>query len=744
MAKYLIGLLDAVPSFDQAYTYHTTTLLRIGDRVLVPFGAKQEPREGVVLGHDSSDIEAKPVISRLSARPLAHDLVESLQWAEDYYVAPIGGLARLALPRAVRYQLELSYDVLDQELPEQTITDLTAGRLSGRQIDQLVENGQLARIYSAQPKALPGRRYFLLDDRAALEALQAELSLRQKIIHQVIDRLLRDGQMAVSKSIKTQHIERLSQAGVRLIIKPAQPEPNQPAESLPELNRAQRDIAGAITSGSHILYGPPASGKTTLLYELIRRCLAQGYQAVYLVGERLLAEQVSHRLKQLFAQPVATLHGQLSEGEIRQYHHFIASGDYPIVVGTRNSVLAPFHNLGLIVIDDFHDDAFYSDEPAVDFRRLALDYADRLDIPIVLASSTPDLSFLADEAITKHYLAEPIHPVERRYELVDMKTQLVGPASAWLSRPLEQALDRKSLLFLNRIGYASLVICRQCSQALSCPGCAQPLMYQKTERRLQCRACGTSQAVPAACPACGSDQFDYVGLGLERLADVLAVKYPDKKIRQFDSRSLRKKTDLAKAGDWLEQADILLATQILTKGHIIPDLSVVGLLSPDTMLYTPEYRAREKCFQTIIQVAGRVGRDQPGEVYIQTYTPDHDVYGLAAQQDIPGFYRREYQLRKMHGLPPLTHMIKLVVADRTRASAQDYADKLCRLLSDRFDYTFKGPYSPLFEKVSGLYRQQILVSHTSQMSDLKDFLRSVKPRRSVRLSVLVDPLTTLY
>lgn len=745
MANYSVVLLEAVRSFDQFYTYHTTTPLQPGDRVLVPFGAKDEPMEAVIFGEAEAIEDSKPIIRQLQAEPLSHRLIETLRWAEDYYVAPIGALAKLALPKAVRFEPRLHYEILDPSLDEETKNRIFEGSLPGKQLTQLVEAGRIARIYSAEKKGLPSARYFQRGTLESIKAFQQELSQKQTILHHVLEELLDHEILPVAPNITPKHIELLEErTDARLVRLPKRPEKNQVEEKLPELTPDQRVIASKLVSGSHLIYGPPASGKTTILMEQIRQTLDNGQQAVILVPERLLAEQLSERLRLYFPEPIATIHSQLSEGEIRERYHFIARGDYRIIVGTRNAILTPLLDPGLIAIDDFHDDAFYSDEPPVDFRRLAIDYAIRLNIPLVLTSSTPDLIYLSDESIEKHYLTDSFYPVERRFHIVDMKSQFVGERSAWLSQPLEQAVQQKSLLFLNRIGYASLVVCRSCSEALKCPECDQPMMLHHRINKLQCRLCGISQPVPRQCPNCQGEAFELIGLGLEQLAEVLRKRYPDRIIRQFDSHSLRKKSDLDKVDRWLSEADILLATQILTKGHDIPGLKVVGLLSPDTMLYSPEFRSREKTFQTMIQVGGRVGRVEEGDVYLQTYTPESDVYQLAAAGDILGFYRKEYQLRKLHRLPPHGRMIKLVVADKTLSETTDYAEKLSALLQNRFSYTIKGPYRPIFDKVGAYYRRFLLIQDESTMDDLKDFLRSVQPRRSVRLQVIVDPLTTLY
>lgn len=745
MADYSLVLLEAVRSFDQTYTYQATTPLQIGERVLVPFGAKDEPKEAVVFGEAEAAAATKPIIRKLQVDRLSPELIETLRWAEDYYVAPIGALAKLALPKAVRFDASLRYEILDPTLDETTRQRIGAGVLPGKELTQLVEAGRIARIYSADKKALPSQRFLERGTVESLRQLQDSLSQRQTVVHHVIEELLDQARIPVPGNVTAKHI-RLLEAGsdARLVRRPKRPDNNQVVDELPPLSAEQQAIADQLAAGTHLIYGPPASGKTTILIDRIRHTLDQGLQAIVLVPERLLAEALSQRLRQSFVEPIATIHSGLSGGEIRERYHFVAEGDYRIIVGTRNAILAPLKEPGLIAIDDFHDDAFYSDEPPVDFRRLAIRYAAELAIPLILSSSTPDLIYLSDESITKHYLPQSFHPVSRQTHIIDMTTQLVGAKTAWLSRPLEEALDEKSLLFLNRIGYASLVVCRQCGRAIRCPKCQQPMMLHQKQRRLQCRQCGVSQPLPTSCPDCSGASFDYIGLGLEKLRELLELRYPTKHLRQFDSHSLRKKSDQAEVGRWLSQADILLATQILTKGHEIPGLKVVGLLSPDTLLYTPEYRGREKCFQTIIQVGGRVGRTQPGAVYLQTYTPESDVYQLAAKGDIPGFYRLEYRLRQRHRLPPHTHMIKLVVADKTRGDTEAYAQKLTALLKGRFDYTIKGPYSPMFERVGGYYRQALLIQDESTMDDLKDFLRSVRPRRSVRLQVVVDPLITLY
>ena len=744
LTNYQVVLLEAVRSFDQLYTYSSTTPLRIGERVLVPFGPKDDPKEGVVFDTTGVVAPVKPIIRRLDAPMLPEALLGMLQWAMDYYVAPIGALVGLALPKALRYTSRLDYVILDETLDEVHQEAILAGSLSGKELQQLIAEGRIRRNYASEPKPIPMIRQLKRTDETLLRAFQSDLPKRNRILHRTIESLLIEDQIPLEKAMNRSHLKLLLSSGaVELIHHPDEPTSRSQHIDI-HLTQEQRLIANHLSAGQHLIYGVPASGKTTILMHEVRRCIQKGKQALLLVPEQLMAEHLARQLETIFSEPITTLHGRLSDGEIRRCHHHIRTGQSRIIVGTRNALLAPFQELGFIGLDDFHDDAFVSDDPAVDFRKMAMDYATRLRIPLILSSSTPDLQFLSEPTLEKHFLDVPYQSWEREYHLIDLRQEVLRDVDGRLSRSLREALDHKCLLFLNRIGYSGFVVCRSCGEVMTCPTCHQPMLYHQSTNRLLCRQCGVAQPMPKVCPHCQGEDFEFAGMGLEKLAELLERMYPDKSIERFDSYSLRKKSDLTGLTERMAQADILLASQILTKGYEIPGLEVVGLLSPDTVLYTPEYRGREKCFQNLIQVAARVGRTAPGQVFIQTYTPEHDVYQKAIRQDIRGFYRQEYQLRKLHGLPPLRHMIKLVVSHPDQESARAYAQRLADLLSGRFDYSIQGPYLGIFEKISGFFRYHLIIKDETTMDDLKAFLRQHQPRGQVRLHVVVDPLSLLY
>lgn len=744
LINYHVVLLEAVRSFDQFYTYSSTTPLQLGERVLVPFGPKDEPKEAVVFGKSPGVEGMKPIIRRLDTAPIARELIQSLKEAEEYYVAPIGALVKLALPKAVRHEVAQEFTIVDETLPKDVQEKVLQQSLPGKELQRLVEEGAIFRTYSASLTRLPTERFLkLLNDKRLID-YQATLSSRQKLLHHTIEWLLEEELIPLEQRLTKKHVDELLASGaVQQFHLPKLPLGSSSFQEL-TLTDEQAKVAKDLSSGSHLIYGVPASGKTHLVMHQVRACLASGKQALILVPEQLMAEHLHQRLSEVFSEPIAMLHGRVSDGALRRQYHWIQEGTYRIVVGTRNALFAPFQSLGLIAVDDFHDDAFYSDEPPVDFRRIAIDYAQRLNIPVLLSSSTPDLLYLSDTSLTKHYLASPYENYQRRFHLVDMRQQVMNEAHPLLSTDLLHRLNQKTLLFLNRIGYAGFVLCHRCGQVISCPQCQQAMLYHQSSQRLQCRQCGISQTMPKQCPNCQGETFEFSGMGIERLDEILRERYPEKKITRFDSHSLRLKQEREQLTKRLHEADILLATQILTKGYEIPDLTVVGLLSPDTMLYTPEFRSREKCFQTVLQVAGRVGRTSPGDVYLQTYTPENDVYQKAVNQDVQGFYRQEYQLRKLHGLPPHRHVIKLVVAHQEQAKVASYATKLAELLKSRFEYEVFGPYQGMFEKVGAFYRYHLYLKADNTMDDLKDFLRGLQPRGQIRLMVVVDPLTLLY
>jgi len=502
---------------------------------------------------------------------------------------------------------------------------------------------------------------------------------------------------------------------------------------LPLTNSQQTAIApilNSIESNRHevfLLYGVTGSGKTEIYLQSIQEVIERGQEAIVLVPEISLTPQMVNRFKGRFGDLVAVLHSGLSAGEKYDEWRKIQRKEVKVAVGARSAIFAPFENLGIIIIDEEHETSYKQEEmPRYHARDVAIERAKNYHCPVVLGSATPSLeSFARAQKKVYHLLSLPNRMNNQSLpsvEIIDMREELRnGNRSMFSSKLFEMLKDRiekkqQSVLFLNKRGHSSFVMCRDCGYVMNCPNCDISLTYHRVHEQMKCHYCGYESRVPTQCPECSSEYIRYFGTGTQKVEDELGKILPEARVIRMDVDTTGRKgsherllTDFQNG-----KADILLGTQMIAKGLDFPNITLVGVLSADTMLHLPDFRASEKTFQLLTQVSGRAGRHQlPGEVIIQTYTPEHYSVELAGTQDYDLFYQQEMMMRKTHHYPPFYYLSLITVSHEQLMTVVTATEKIVNYVRSQVSNAavVLGPAASPIPRINNRYRYQCLIKY---------------------------------
>ena len=537
-----------------------------------------------------------------------------------------------------------------------------------------------------------------------------------------------------------------------------------------QLTGEQTDALGrlrqlAATGAFHValLHGVTGSGKTEIYIRLSADVRASGRRVLMLVPEIALTPAAASLFRDAFGERVAVQHSGLSDGERHDQWQRIRRGDVDIVVGTRSAVFAPLENVGLIVVDEEHDGSYKQDEsPRYNGRDVAIVRAQRAGALIVLGSATPSMETYHNAmtgkfqriVLARRVLDRPLASVR----VVDMREEYAaeGP-DAILSRALREGIrtrlerNEQALVLLNRRGFATAVFCRQCAGTIDCPNCSVSLVVhgEGNARRARCHYCNFTSRVPPTCPLCAGPYLEQAGFGTERVEAEVQKACPGARVARLDRDAIRRKGSLASILSRFRAGaiDVLVGTQMIAKGHDFPRVTLVGVVSADVGLGLADFRASERTFQLLTQVAGRAGRgEQAGEAIVQTLYPDHYSIQLACRQDFPAFYEREMLFRRAMRYPPLTSLVNAVVHARTFAGAMDDAAAIVEQLR-RTDGSLRilGPAPAPLGKLRGEYRAQLLIKGMNRKK-IREALQSAlgtRPELQRRIVVDVDPLSVL-
>lgn len=730
--------------FDYAIPEALAGRVAIGSCVTVPFGRQLLGGYVVGLSSASKFPNLKPIADVVGEQPYLDDVMLRLvRWIGDYYCAPVAHVIRSVLPAAIRrpgasFRTRLLVEVLADSAVASAPRDPAALSDKQRRVwDHLVAHG----------------RTFLADLVAALEMSEAPVRALEK-----------RGWITIGPAR-----EGREPAG-RLNILPTVPL---------VLNAEQREaldlLAGAMATADAavgnrtqaavvLLHGVTGSGKTEVYLQAIADRLSRGMGAIVLVPEIALTPQTTDRFVGRFGNQVAVLHSHLSEGERHDEWYRVLTGEARIVIGARSAVFAPVRRLGLIVVDEEHEHSYKQEEsPRYNARDVAVMRGAMQGCAVLLGSATPSLESWTNVGRGKYILAALKQRVDDRrmpvVRLVDMRNEAEkrgGKASVFstdLIEAIRSRLERaeQTILFLNRRGYSRALICPKCGHTEQCDHCSVACAYHRQDERLRCHLCGATRPVPSVCPGCADPAFKHAGLGTQRVEAVIRQCFPKARVARMDSDTTRGKGSHAAFLDDFRagRIDILIGTQMIAKGLHFPNVTLVGVVFADLSLHLPDFRAGERTFQLLAQVAGRAGRgDVGGEVIVQTYTPFHPALQAARRTDFEGFSADELAFRKELGYPPYTHLIAVHFKGASEARVEASAQALGRELGSTLPKgaVLADPTPAPIARIKGQYRWQLLIRNASSggvTTPLKAALLRLKMPADVTVAVDVDAVSLM-
>ncbi|MCP3771774.1 primosomal protein N' [Paenibacillus sp. MZ04-78.2] len=636
----------------------------------------------------------------------------------------------------------------------------------GALIKQLMEDGQLTEVQMVKDRMSAKKALYVFppNDPDQLEAWQAELPARAAKQKQVLAFLqeypepIKLTELLTKLQITAAAVKGLAERGwLRLeetevqrdpyasrTFKPTSPLPLTP-EQQAVFERIREAVQGR-TPRVFLLHGVTGSGKTEVYLQSIQSCLDQGREAIVLVPEISLTPQMVERFKGRFGNRVAVLHSRLSNGERYDEWRKIVRREVSVVIGARSAIFAPFTNIGLMIIDEEHESSYKQEEsPKYHARDVAIARAGELGASVVLGSATPSLESMYRTSVEAAASATPDRPafellsmpsrVEGRplppVNIIDMREELKSGNRSMFSRALYKAIEdrlhkkEQVVLLLNRRGYATFVMCRTCGYVADCPHCDISLTYHQSSKAIRCHYCGYAERELAVCPDCGSEHIRHFGTGTQRVEEELGKLFPGIRVIRMDVDTTTEKGSHEK---WLgmfrnRQADVLLGTQMVAKGLDFPYVTLVGALAADSVLNLPDFRAAERSFQLLTQVAGRAGRHElPGEVFVQTYTPEHYSIMSASKHDYIGFMRKEMLIRKLHNYPPF-HRLVLITLSHEQVqlllrAGEILASRLKELAqtmqADGTELEVLGPVASPISRIKDRYRFQCMIKYRGE------------------------------
>ncbi|HSP44954.1 MAG TPA: primosomal protein N', partial [Chthoniobacterales bacterium] len=711
----------------------------IGSRVRVPFRERSALATVVALLEETDAAGIRPIEALVGDKPvLSPKLIELARWMSAYYCCPIEAVMRSLLPQVIR----------KAEVTWKTQLFVTAAReIAPDEIDTLRRRApRQAELLEAVSK--------LRAPIAAAELLR-QTSLDNQTLRALEKRgLVRLGEKAVARD---PHADEQFIASSNLRLNP---------EQVVALRAVEEALVSPEKAKPILLHGVTGSGKTEIYLQAIHSTLVRGRTAIVLVPEISLTPQTVERFKSRFADAqdtVAVLHSHLSEGERHDEWHKIHAGRARIVVGARSAVFAPLENLGLIVVDEEHETSYKQEEaPRYHARDVAVVRAKMEGCAVLLGTATPSLESYHNATQQKYQLLKLTQRVDDcqmpMMRIVDLRLERrKEKVAAILSEKLRAAItarlekNEQTILFLNRRGFSTSLLCSNCGEARDCPNCSVALTFHRGAARLSCHLCGHTATVPKKCPACSQDTLIYAGFGTEKVEANVTQIFPHATVRRMDADSMSRKDayretlQAFRAG----KIDILVGTQMIAKGLHFPNVTLVGIINADLALHMPDFRAGERTFQLLTQVAGRAGRGEtPGEDFVQTYTPFSPSIQFARHHDFVGYFEQELEFRERCDFPPFKHAVLITVRSEHEGRSKLSAETLVRRLRENLGAAFiVGESTPApLEKLQGQFRFHILMRGEAimRLSRLvRETLDKLPLPEDVVASVDVDPYQLL-
>ena len=677
----------------------------VGSRVFVQFGNRKQLEEGFIIGiKESSEFKLKSIEKIVNENGLTEEKVELAKWMARRYFCNISECIKLMLPpgtttkiieNRIKEKNENFVTIIDEEVVESDIEeDKFKSAKQVRILKFLLDNGETN---------LADLLLFTDTTRDAVKALEKKnyITIEKK---------------QVERNPFFHKVERQSKK----------------LEFTEEQQNAYNEISDKMDKNKYeeyLIYGVTGSGKTEIYLQLIEKALNNNKTSIMLVPEISLTPQTVDRFIARFGEEnIAVLHSKLSIGERFDQWNKIKSGQAKIVIGARSAIFAPVQNLGIIIIDEEHDSSYKSEStPRYNAKDVARYLCYESNIPLVLGSATPDTGSLyrtiKKQSVLLRLNKRANNAKLPEIEVVDLREELSKKNKSMLSEKLQESIKenlenkKQTILFLNRRGFSTFVMCRDCGYTAKCKNCDITLTYHKSTNKLKCHYCGYETKVITKCPECGSENIRYFGTGTQKLESEINTLFPEAKTIRMDVDTVTKKNSHEKIlTDFKEnKADILIGTQMVVKGHHFPNVTLVGVIAADGSLNMNDYRANEITFQILTQVAGRAGRgEDAGKVIIQTYNPDNFTIECVKQQNDEMFYNTEMRLRKQLKYPPFCDIIVIGVSSKDEQITMKVAQSLHKYLKDRVEnenigiMLYKALPAPI-DKIKNKYRWRILI-----------------------------------
>lgn len=733
--KYALVLVNikglGVKTFSYLIPEEMRETLKIGQAVLVPFG-RQGLINAFVVGFSDyipGDFKVKKINKILDETPLfSLKYLKLLEWVANYYCTDFVTVLNAALPmklieKNAKYELAVCFiknegDDLTKRQKEILEVLKGYGKLS------LIEFEDIAKTTRATMKKLAEAGY---------------VKIEEEYIYR--------NPLSVFKDIETEPLFEL------------QGEQIEAYEGIKSKLKSQNPI---------LLYGVTASGKTEVYFKLIKDVIDSGKNVMFLAPEIALASQLTKRLARKFGiKDVAIWHSSISDGEKYDVWQRLYKNEIKILAGARSAVFAPLQNIGLIIIDEEHEGAYKQTTPAprYDARVVARRLAQLHQAPLLLGSATPDVS-------TYYYAANNnnLFEMKKRFnnaplakpQVINMQEYGKAAYKGIISKPLQteitETLERgqQVILLMNRRGYSTYTQCKACGTVIECPECSIPMIWHSSIKQLKCHYCNKEMSFPDYCPVCGNASLSTSGVGTQKIEVLIKELYPEAKVERIDSDILTKKNAHIELLNKFQKGeiDILVGTQMIAKGLDNPNVTLVGVLSADSGFSVPDYRASERGFQLLTQVAGRAGRGEyKGKVLYQTYNPEYYAFQTAKSQDYEKFFETEIKSRQEFDYPPFSQIVRLIISSennfRAEKSAMEIAMRLTTM-TEKFGFgeylEALGPTPCIIEKLNGFYRFQILIKNKLSQKGhdfISKFLNKIIMPKDIRLAVDVDPLDIL-